>query len=791
MPISAEHPANAGASGSLPRIDAHRYVAGKPVYTADLLPLGCLHVALFRSAESRARIARLDVEKARTAPGVVTVFRAEDLADMSPIPAALPFRGEVNGRGEIVGRCLAEGEVCYIGQPIVAVVASSVHHAQAAASLIEISYEPLPALLDFQQAQGEQAIAAHPGWATNVVARDGIDRGDFDEACRRADVVVSGELSFAPQTTAPMEPCSFTGNWDPSLERVSLTGTLQNPHTTRWMIATALNMQEAAVRVIAPPLGGSFGLKMAGHPEEVLVCALACKLKRPVNYTEERWETLLAHSRRQKHEFKIAATREGIILGFSDVFIADVGITGPGNGWSMPLVTAAIFPTVYNVEHCRISATLIATNSMPWQPIRGYGKEIGNTVMERAVDLLAARLQMDPIELRRRNLIAADALPKKLASGLNLDSGNYEAAIDELRTLFGYEQWRARQAERAGSEKVIGIGIAFELTPEGGARPGAFPSGFETATVKLLPGGGIQVLVGVTSPGSGNETGIAQLVAHELGVDARSIQIVQGDTDLTPVGTGHASSRAILYGGTAAVLAARDLRAKILQCAANILSRPLESLEIKAGVIIDWETSQSLTIREVSHQAYTNPIIVAKQTEVPLEATRSFQPINVSLVPDEKGRIATYSSFPYSVHAAAIELDRETGSVKILDYACVHDCGVMINPMLVTGQLKGAIVMGIGAALWEELTYDPSGKPLSRRLKEYLLPRAIDMPEIRVGHMCTPSPYHPLGLKGAGESGLGGGIAVMMSAVADALGDRHDSLTRCPATPPTVLDALA
>ena len=792
MPISAEHKARKDASGSIPRIDAHRYVNGKPVYTADLLPLGCLHVALLRSPHPRAHIMRIDLTRAKAAPDVVAVVTATDLSDMAPIPAALPFRGDVQGRGAIMGRCLAGDEVCYIGQPVVAVVAGSVHAAQAALGLFDVEYQPCPALLDFHEAQDEGTVAAHPGWTTNVVASDEIGRGDFDEACRMADVVVCGELDFAPSTTAPMEPCSFTGTWDASLERVSLIGTLQNPHTTRWMIATALRMPEAAVRVVAPPLGGSFGLKMAGHPEEVLVCALARHLKRPVNFTEERWETLLAPCRRQTHSFQIAATRDGRILGFADRFVADVGITGPGNGWSMPLVTAAVFPTVYDVEHCRVSATLVATNSMPWQPIRGYGKEIGNAVMERAVDLLAARLALDPIALRRKNLISADAFPVKLASGLNLDSGDYATALKALIELFGYDAWRARQAEKKHSDKVIGIGIAFELTPEGGARPGAFPSGFETATVKLMPGGGVQVLVGVTSPGSGNETGIAQLVAAELGVDVKSIQVVQGDTDVTPVGTGHASSRAMLYGGTAAVLAARDLRAKILICAANILNRPIEGLHIEAGVIVDAGVRpQALTIVDVAHQAHTNPIVVAKGTELPLEATRSFQPINVSVVPDEKGRIATYSSFPYSVHAAAIELDRCTGSVKILDYACVHDCGVMINPMLVTGQLKGAIVMGIGAALWEELTYDAAGRPLSRRFKEYLLPRAIDLPDIRVGHMSTPSPYHPLGLKGAGESGVGGGLAVMLSAVADALGERRDALTRCPATPPTLLDAMA
>ena len=420
-----------------------------------------------------------------------------------------------------------------------------------------------------------------------------------------------------------------------------------------------------------------------------------------------------------------------------------------------------------NVE---VSCTLVATNKAPWQPVRGYGKEVANLVMERAVDLLADHLRIDKAELRARNLLRPEALPRRLPSGLNVDSGDYPEALARLKALFGYDAWRERQAAAAGSEeRRIGIGIACELTPEGGARPGAFPSGFETASIRMSPTGDVQVSIGVTSPGSGNETGIAQLVGDVLGLPPEAIRVVQGDTDAVPVGTGNASSRAILYGGAAAHLAAVDLRAKLAACAANLLQARPEEITFADGEARASEGA-SVAIAALALGAHTHPFTVGDGVDLPLEATRSYRARNVRVTPDENGRIATYSSFPYSMHAAAVELDPGTGRVTVLDVAAVHDCGVMINPALVTGQLKGAIVMGLGAALWEELTHDDGGRLVSDRFKTYLLPRATELPAIRVGHMATPSPFHPLGLKGAGESGLGGALAAATNAVADALG---------------------
>ena len=345
------------------------------------------------------------------------------------------------------------------------------------------------------------------------MARDHIRVGDVESAFSEADVVVKGELAFSPATSAPIEPRAYLADWDTKRQRLTLHGSFQMPHPTRWCVAQALKLRESQVRVIAPNVGGTFGLKMAGHPEEVLVAGLSQLIGRPVAFHETREECFLANGREQRHQFEIAARVDGTVLAFRDTMVADVGAAGPGTGWIMALVTAAAMPTVYNVSNCEINCTIVATNKTSWQGIRGYGREVANLVVERALDLLAAETDVDPVEIRRRNLLQSDQLPRRLPSGLVIDSGDYPAALDQLLTFFRYDEWRARQGREAAKGRRVGIGLAFELTPEGASFPGSLPSGYETSTVRVEPSGEVQVITSVTSPGNGNETGIAQLVA--------------------------------------------------------------------------------------------------------------------------------------------------------------------------------------------------------------------------------------------------------------------------------------
>ncbi|RLK45700.1 xanthine dehydrogenase family protein molybdopterin-binding subunit [Cupriavidus plantarum] len=771
------------------RLDGDRFVSGSVAYSADLIPAGALHLAIVRSVHANATIVSIDMTAALGMPGVVaglTGAEAAALCDAMPAAMALPAAA---ARGPLQSRCLAVGQAVYYGQPVAAVVANSVHAAQAAAGKVAVEYAVHAPTISASAALRDDASIVQPGWETNLLMRDRIRAGNADDAFARAAYVVEGTMTIAPSTSAPIEPLCYVGEWDRRTRRYVLTGTFQNPHTSRWLVAAALRVKESQVRVVAPAIGGTFGLKMAGHPEEVLVALFSKLTGRPVAWTEERRETLLAGARSQHHTFALAADAHGKLIGWRDDILVDVGIIAAGHSWAMALVTPAVFPTVYAIEHCDVACALAITNHAPWQAIRGYGKEIGNLVIERAIDLMARRTGIDPVELRRRNLVPKEALPRLLPSGLNVDSGNYPAALAQLRQLFGYDAWRARARDTQTDVVRIGIGVAFELTPEGGARPGNFPNGYETSTVRLTPSGDIQVLTGVTSPGSGSDTGIAQMVAGELGLRVDQVTVTQGDTDVTPVGTGNASSRALMYGGTAALLAARDLRDKLAMCAANMLGGSAADIKLRDGLAWRGDTGQSVAIADIALGVHVRPFTVAADLVLPLEVTRSFTPANVRVEPDAQGRIATYPTFSYSAHAVAIEVDTELGNARVLDYAVVHDCGVMINPMLVEGQIRGAVAMGIGTALWEELKYDGEHRMITDRFKSYLLPRATDLPPIRVGHLTTPNPFHPLGMKGAGESGVGGALAAAFNAVADALGD-DARLEHVPASPARVIAAL-
>lgn len=773
----------------VPRHDAHRFVSGRVAYAADGIGPDALFVAVLRSPHAHARIVRIDVGAAGAAPGVVaTMTGAEVRACSLPTPTRIP---KERLPGPIEVRCLAADEVLYVGQPVAAVVAGTLADAEAARDLVRVEYDPLPAVLDAQAATAPGAARARTDWPTNVAGQDRIRRGNVEAAFAAADCVVRGRMAFGAATSAPMEPRCYVASWDGRAERLTLRGTLQQPHPTRWMLAQALGLSEAQIRVVAPAMGGTFGLKMVGHPEEALVCLLSRRLCRPVAFVESRQECFLANAREQVHEFEVAARADGKLLAFRGTIVADVGTIGAGGGWLMAAVTPTVLPTVYDVPDFAVESRIVTTNKPPWQGVRGYGKEPANVVMERAVDLVAAELGIEPILVRRRNLLPKTAFPHRLPSGLNLDSGDYAGALDQLLELFPLAEWRARQRGADPRDRRVGIGFAFDLTPEGASVPGAMSSGFETSTVIVDPSGSVRVLTSVTSPGSGNETGIAQLVADVFGLEPGQVSVVQGDTDLTPFGGGNSSSRSLMFGGAAAVLAARDVRARIAACAATLLRADAGGLEFAAGRIqVRGDPGDAVPFAQAVATTYTHAFSTAAEVELPLQVTRTYRAQNVGHVLDADGRISPYPSFPYSVHAAAVEVDPTSGQVRVLDYAAVHDCGVVVNPGLVEGQFRGAIAMGIGAALWEELLHGADGGTRTDRFKTYVLPRAEDLPRIRVGHRCTPSPFHPLGMKGAGESGFAGAMAVVANAVADALGRDGWQVQRLPCKPDGLLHLL-
>jgi carbon-monoxide dehydrogenase large subunit len=702
-----------------------------------------------------------------------------------PMPTRVP-RERFPGAIEVW--CLATQEVMYVGQPVVGIISERQADAEAARELVRVDYEILDAVLDAAVAIAPGGPLARSEWPTNIVAQDRIRQGDVDAAIRSADCVVKGKMAFGAATTAPMETRCYIANWDSRRERLTLRGTMQQPHPTRWMLAQALGLSEAQIRIVASTMGGTFGLKMVGHPEEVLVSLFSRKLGRPVAFRESRQECFLANAREQTHEFEIAANADGRIVAFRDQLVADVGAIGGGGGWLMATVTPTVMPTVYDIPNCAIDSKVVTTNKPPWQGVRGYGKETANVVMERAIELLSEKLGMDSLEVRRRNLLPKSAFPHRMPSGHNLDSGDYEGALDQLLEIFPRAQWQARKNGADPQEHRIGIGFAIELTPEGASFPGSMPSGFETSTVTVDPTGSVRVATSVTSPGSGNETGIAQLVAEVFGLHPNQISVVQGDTDVAPFGGGNTSSRSLMFGGAAAVLAARELRSRIETCAATLLqAKDADFIFADGSIALCGDPAHSILFTKAVSTIYTHAYSTAADVELPLQTTKTYRASNVRHIPDEFGRISSYPSFPYSVHAAVVEVDSASAQVRVLDYAAVHDCGVVVNPGLVEGQFKGAIAMGIGAALWEELLRDADGATRTDRFKTYVLPRSTDLPRFRIGHRCTPSPFHPLGTKGAGESGFGGAIAVIANAVADALGGEGASLQRMPCKPDALI----
>ena len=456
----------------------------------------------------------------------------------------------------------------------------------------------------------------------------------------------------------------------------------------------------------------------------------------------------------------------------------------------MAFLTGLAFPTGYKIPNTDVLATIVASNKGPWNASRGYGKEATNLVMERVVDMVAARTGLDPVEVRRINLIEKDEFPYKTNSGLNIDSGDYHASMDKAVDLIGLDTFRTDQAEQRERGTYRGVGFAFELTPEAADIPGTLVGGFDTTTVKMDPSGEVTVLTGVTSPGSGNDTGIAQIVADELGVMLDDVSVVQGDTGICPYGFGNYSGRSMVVGGNSSVLAARDVRDKLKQVAAVLLETSPEDVELAQGMATAGASGASAPIREVAYALYTLAFAVATGVEPPLESTRVYKPDNISHFPDDKGRIQPYPTYSSAVHVAEVEVDVETGKVTLRRLGIVHDCGTMINPLFVEGQMEGAAVMGVGGALMEQQVYDDEARLLSDRFKAYLMPRASDVPSIEMVHQVTPSPFTILGTKGAGEAGVGGAQAAIANAVHDALGPLSVTVRRMPVNAVNVLDAI-
>jgi aerobic carbon-monoxide dehydrogenase large subunit len=773
-----------------PKYDGRRFVTGRVTYTADVVLPRTAHVAIVRSTQPHATITGVDCTEALAMPGVVDVLTGREAAALAdPIAHNLDPAGLGGNHGDV--RCLAIGKVVYVGQPVVAVVAETVGDAKAAAERIEVSYAPLEPVLSVEDATREGAPLLYENWGSNVMISGTVGEGDFAAVARSAAHLLEGEVSLQRSTSAPMETRAYLAHWDDRDQRLTWYGTTQNPHPQRWVLAQSLRLAESQIRVIAPTPGGAFGLKMHGHPEEVLVAVLARKLARPVKWVESRAECMIASGKEQTHRWSAAYDDDGHVLGVEITLVADHGAVAAGPGWGMAFVGSLVFPSGYAIAVSRVHYSVVVTNKGPWAGARPFGKEAPALVMERIMDLVAEATRVDPLEIRRRNWVKPSQFPFRTASGQRLDSGDYHGLLNKALARLDYAALRAEQARLHTENRYLGIGVGFELMPEGADIPGALVGGYDTTTVRMNPSGEVTVLTGVTSPGGGNDTGIAQIVADRLGVRIEAISVVQGDTDMTPFGYGNLSSRGLLAGGGAAALAADDIADKLRVIAASMLHVEPSDISLGGGMAAATDDSaKALPLVAVAHAAYSLGYILALGIEPTLESTRTYKPTTIRHLPDEAGHIQPFASFSNALHISVVEVDADTGVVELRRHVAVHDCGTMVNPGLVAGQFAGGIVMGLGAAISEELVHDNSGALMSDGFKTYLLPRATDIPQLEIGHQETPSPFTPMGVKGAGESGFAGAVASVTNAVNDALRPLGFRLDSTPLSPSRVLAGI-
>jgi len=781
------HPAppDTGIGARSRRLEDARLLTGRALFVDDVELPGLLHVAFLRSDDAHARIRRVDASAARAREGVAAVYTAADLGDYwKPGPLLVPpppVPGSVFNTATQVP--LAKDKIRHSGEAIAMVVAASRYLAEDALEDIVVDLEPLDAPADLEAALAPGAPLVHEHLGTNVSARVHQTKGDYAAARRAADVVVSRRFTYDRGVAAAIENRGIVASWDARAEELTVWDTTQAPIPIRNGLAAMLGLRESQVRVVAPFIGGGFGPKiMMFYPEEVLLPWAAMQLGRPVKWIEDRRENFFAttQERGQIHDAELAVRNDGTILGVKDVFLHDGGAYDP-YGLTVPINSQCTLLGPYVVPSYDSAFTAVFTNRPIVTPIRGAGRQHGVFVMERLLDIAARQLGMDRVEIRRRNLIPPDAFPYDHEimfqdfRPLTYDSGNYPEALEKAVALIGYDDFLAREQPRARAQgRHLGLGIVNYI--EGtGIGP------YEGARVTIEPSGAVRVATGVGTQGQGHFTTFAQLVSGVLGVALEQIQVITGDTREFAWGTGTFASRGAVVAGNAIHAAALKVREKVLEHGARQLGARVGDLELAGGrvavkraALAEWRAGRgatapsSISLGELAVLA--NPLrgAVTPGTEPGLEATAYFGP--------DRGNAAN------GVHAMIVEVDPETALVTIKRYVVVHDCGTVINPMVVEAQVQGGVAAGIGNAFYEELVWGDNGQLMNASFMDYLLPTALDVPVVEMDHVVSPSPLNPLGTKGVGEAGCIPTAAAFAQAVDDALDGRVE-ITAMPLSP--------
>jgi carbon-monoxide dehydrogenase large subunit len=758
----------------LTRNEDPRLLTGQALFVDDVHLPGMGHVAFVRSPFAHAILKSIDTEGARQMPGVFGIYTAQDLGNYwqhGPLLVPPPpiERCTFNQRTQVV---LAKDKIRHLGEAVVAVVADSRYTAEDAAEEVFVEYEPLGAVVDLEQALSDSAALLHEDLDRNISAHVIQEKGSYAAARAEADVVLARRMFYDRGTAAAMENRGVVADWDSRSRRLTVWDTTQAPIPIRNGLASMLNLSENQVRVVAPFIGGGFGPKiMMFYPEEMLIPWLSIQLNRPIKWIEDRQENFVSttQERGQLHDAEIALTSDGRILGIRDVFLHDNGAYNP-YGLTVPINSQCTLLGPYDVPNYYSEFTAVFTSKPTVTPYRGAGRQHGVFVMERLLDLAARRLGIDRAQIRRRNLLPTDAFPHNHEiifqdfAPLTYDSGDYAPILDKAVEMIGYDEFLGETQARYRAEgRKVGLGLVAYV--EGtGIGP------YEGARVQVEASGKVSAVTGVGTQGQGHMTSFAQIVADQVGVSPRDVMIVTGDTDQFHWGAGTFASRGAVVAGNAFHAAAVDVRHKILKLAAQELATSEESIELADGKVqIKGDPSSAIGLGELALRANPMRGAVEPGTEPGLESTNYFGP--------ESGATAA------GVHAMILEVHPETCKVTIHKYVVVHDCGRVINPLILDGQVHGGVAQGLGNAFFEQLVYDESGQILNASFMDFLLPTALDVPRIDTGHTETPSPLNPLGIKGVGEAGAIPVAPLFLQAVEDALGDDTFEILEVPLSP--------
>lgn len=753
------------------RIEDPRLITGSGTYVDDMTLPRMAYAAVLRSNYAHARIKKIDVSKALRQQGVLKIITGSEITGLSkPIPS-IPIS---KGMKHPVKYPLAVNKVLYVGDPVAVVAAESKYAAVDAAELIEVEYDPLPAVTDPEKAMEESSPVIHDEFGENISYVYEIKAGDVERAFRDADKIVKERYTIQRLAPSPMETRGVVASYEAPGGFLTVWSSTQTPHILRTELSKILNFPENRIRVIAPDVGGGFGSKSNLYSEEVLTCILSIYLGRPVKWIEERKESFqtTAHGRDQIDYMEAAVRNDGTILGIKSRIIADLGsyfqMFTPG----VPKWTPLMLPGPYKVPNIHVQLYGVFTNKMATDAYRGAGRPEATYLLERLIESIARELKMEPVDVRMKNFIKPEEFPYLSPTGYTYDSGNYQITLEKALAEVDYRSLRREQEALRKQGRYIGVGLSFCIEICGfGPSKDMGGAGYEVACVRLDPSGKVTVLTGSSDHGQGHGTTFAQIVADELGVSFDDVVVLHGDTGRLAYGIGTFGSRSVVVGGTAVLMASRKIKEKAVKIASSLLEARVEDLVYEGGrIFVKGASSKSVSIKDVAAEAY-GAASLPEGVEPGLEAISFYDPENYT--------------FPFGAHVAVVEVDPSSGQVKILRYVAVDDCGVVVNPVLVDGQVHGGAAQAIAQALYEEVIYSEDGQLVNSSFMDYHVPTAVEIPRFETLNTVTPAP-NPLGAKGIGELATIAGTACVVNAVTDALAPFVGKLNDMPIRPEAI-----